>query len=133
VSRTTQTGFILDALEQALLRRKLVWENGLVHHSDRDFPSRTATLGCATVGGEKKSLTQVADLIARLAATTRRGLTPLNSQAQGWERVKLDAMLLTSSGEIWVFHWPLWPPSRLPLKRRALSSSTRMAMGQASD
>jgi putative transposase len=35
VSRTAQTGFVLDALEQALWRRKPARGGGLVHHSDR--------------------------------------------------------------------------------------------------
>jgi putative transposase len=34
-SRTAQTGFVLDALEQALWRRKPARGSGLVHHSDR--------------------------------------------------------------------------------------------------
>src|SRR3546814_9913646 len=35
VSRTAQTGFVLDALEQALAARRPVGGSGLVHHSDR--------------------------------------------------------------------------------------------------
>ena len=35
VSRTAHTGFVLDALEQALAERKPVAGGGLVHHSDR--------------------------------------------------------------------------------------------------
>jgi len=35
VSKTMQTGFVLDALEQALHDRKPVSGGGLVHHSDR--------------------------------------------------------------------------------------------------
>ena len=34
-SRTAQTGFVLDALEQALHERRPVHRGGLVHHSDR--------------------------------------------------------------------------------------------------
>jgi transposase InsO family protein len=34
-SRTAQTGFVLDTLEQALWRRKPARGSGLVHHSDR--------------------------------------------------------------------------------------------------
>jgi putative transposase len=34
-SRTAQTGFVLDALEQALYERRPVHRSGLVHHSDR--------------------------------------------------------------------------------------------------
>ena len=35
VSRTAQTGFVLDALEQALHERRPMHRGGLVHHSDR--------------------------------------------------------------------------------------------------
>jgi transposase InsO family protein len=35
VSRTAQTGFVLDALEQALHQRRSQHRGGLVHHSDR--------------------------------------------------------------------------------------------------
>ena len=35
VSRTAHTGFVLDALEQALADRRPVERGGLVHHSDR--------------------------------------------------------------------------------------------------
>ncbi|MGH6914185.1 MAG: IS3 family transposase, partial [Geminicoccales bacterium] len=35
VSRTAQTGFVLDALEQALAARRPIGGSGLVHHSDR--------------------------------------------------------------------------------------------------
>jgi transposase InsO family protein len=35
VSRTTHTGFVLDALERALHERCLLHRGGLVHHSDR--------------------------------------------------------------------------------------------------
>jgi putative transposase len=35
VSRTAQTGFALDALEQALHERRPLYRGGLVHHSDR--------------------------------------------------------------------------------------------------
>jgi transposase InsO family protein len=35
VSRTAHAGFVLDALEQALLDRRPVHRGGLVHHSDR--------------------------------------------------------------------------------------------------
>lgn len=35
VSRTTDAGFVLDALEQALHQRRPVGKSGLVHHSDR--------------------------------------------------------------------------------------------------
>jgi transposase InsO family protein len=35
VSRSAQTGFVLDALEQALCERRPVAGDGLVHHSDR--------------------------------------------------------------------------------------------------
>lgn len=35
VSRSAQTGFVLDALEQALYDRRPVRRDGLVHHSDR--------------------------------------------------------------------------------------------------
>jgi len=35
VSRSAQTGFVLDALEQALCERRPVCGDGLVHHSDR--------------------------------------------------------------------------------------------------
>jgi putative transposase len=34
-SRTAHTGFVLDALEQALYQRQPVWGGGLIHHSDR--------------------------------------------------------------------------------------------------
>jgi len=36
VSRTAHTGFVLDALEQALHERRPLHRGGLVHHSDRD-------------------------------------------------------------------------------------------------
>ena len=35
VSRTAHTGFVLDALEQALYQRRPAHHDGLVHHSDR--------------------------------------------------------------------------------------------------
>lgn len=35
VSRTAHTGFVLDALEQALHERRPLHRGGLVHHSDR--------------------------------------------------------------------------------------------------
>ena len=35
VSRTAHTGFVLDALEQALHDRRSLHRGGLVHHSDR--------------------------------------------------------------------------------------------------
>ena len=35
VSRSAQTGFVLDALEQALYERRPIRGSGLVHHSDR--------------------------------------------------------------------------------------------------
>jgi len=35
VSRSAQTGFVLDALEQALCQRRPIKGGGLVHHSDR--------------------------------------------------------------------------------------------------
>ena len=35
VSRTAHAGFVLDALEQALHRRRPLQGSGLVHHSDR--------------------------------------------------------------------------------------------------
>jgi putative transposase len=35
VSRTAHASFVLDALEQALLERRPVHRDGLVHHSDR--------------------------------------------------------------------------------------------------
>jgi transposase InsO family protein len=34
-SRTAQTGFVLDALEQALHERRPIHRGGFVHHSDR--------------------------------------------------------------------------------------------------
>ena len=36
VSRSAETGFVLDALEQALYDRRPFQRDGLVHHSDRD-------------------------------------------------------------------------------------------------
>src|SRR3546814_15146897 len=38
VSRTAQTGSVLDALEQAPAARRPVGGSGLVHHSDRGVP-----------------------------------------------------------------------------------------------
>ena len=35
VSRSAETGFVLDALEQALYDRRPCRQGGLVHHSDR--------------------------------------------------------------------------------------------------
>jgi putative transposase len=35
VSRTAHTGFVLDALEQALHDRRPLHRGGLIHHSDR--------------------------------------------------------------------------------------------------
>jgi transposase InsO family protein len=35
ISRTAQAGFVLDALEQALLERRPIRRGGLIHHSDR--------------------------------------------------------------------------------------------------
>jgi transposase InsO family protein len=40
VSRSAHTGFVLDALEQALHDRRPVHRGGLVHHSDRGQPIR---------------------------------------------------------------------------------------------
>jgi transposase InsO family protein len=38
VSRSAETGFVLDALEQALYDRRPFPRGGLVHHSDRGVP-----------------------------------------------------------------------------------------------
>src|SRR4051794_19022971 len=40
VSRSAATGFVLDALEQALYERRPFPRGGLVHHSDRGGPGR---------------------------------------------------------------------------------------------
>jgi transposase InsO family protein len=62
-SRTAHTGFVLDALEQALYDRRPVSGAGLVHHSDRGSQGRF-----------NRSSQQVDDF---LMIDERRGLPPV--------------------------------------------------------
>jgi putative transposase len=74
-SRTAQTGFVLDALEQALWRRKPARESGLVHHSDRGAQyvaiSYTERLAAA---GIEPSVGSVGDSYDNALAETVNGL-----------------------------------------------------------
>jgi putative transposase len=74
-SRTAQTGFVLDALEQALWRRKPARGSGLVHHSDRGSQyvaiSYTERLAAA---GIEPSVGSVGDSYDNALAETINGL-----------------------------------------------------------
>jgi transposase InsO family protein len=74
VSRSAQTGFVLDALEQALHARRPV-EGGLVHHSDRgvQYVSITYTRRLADAGIEP-SVGSVGDSYDNALAETVIGL-----------------------------------------------------------
>ncbi|GGJ42287.1 hypothetical protein GCM10011320_57400 [Neoroseomonas lacus] len=61
VSRTTHTGFVLDALEQALHERRPLHRDGLVHHSEAlsepaDSMREESALAFRSVGGPGRSL-----------------------------------------------------------------------------
>ena len=75
VSRTAHTGFVLDALEQALFDRRPVGGAGLVHHSDRgsQYVSIKYTERLA-VAGIEPSVGSVGDSYDNALAETINGL-----------------------------------------------------------
>ncbi len=75
VSRTADTGFVLDALEQALHERRPVHRGGLVHHSDRgsQYVSIRYTERLAEAGIEP-SVGSVGDSYDNALAETINGL-----------------------------------------------------------
>jgi putative transposase len=75
VSRTAHTGFVLDALEQALYERRPVRGGGLVHHSDRggQYVSIKYTERLAAAGIEP-SVGSVGDSYDNALAETINGL-----------------------------------------------------------
>lgn len=75
VSRTAHTGFVLDALEQALHERRPVHRGGLVHHSDRgsQYVSIRYTERLAEAGIEP-SVGSVGDSYDNALAETINGL-----------------------------------------------------------
>ncbi len=75
VSRTAQTGFVLDALEQALRERRPMHRGGLVHHSDRgsQYVSIHYTERLAQAGIEP-SVGSVGDSYDNALAETINGL-----------------------------------------------------------
>jgi putative transposase len=75
VSRTAHTGFVLDALEQALHERRPVGKTGLVHHSDRgsQYVSIRYTERLAEAGIEP-SVGSVGDSYDNALAETINGL-----------------------------------------------------------
>jgi putative transposase len=75
VSRTAHTGFVLDALEQALHERQPVHPGGLVHHSDRgsQYVSIRYTERLAEAGIEP-SVGNVGDSYDNALAETINGL-----------------------------------------------------------
>jgi putative transposase len=75
VSRSAQTGFVLDALEQALYDRRPVRSNELVHHSDRgrQYVSIRYTERLAEAGIEP-SVGSVGDSYDNALAETINGL-----------------------------------------------------------
>jgi putative transposase len=75
VSRSAQTGFVLDALEQALYDRRPVRRDGLVHHSDRgvQYVSIRYTERLAEAGIEP-SVGSVGDSYDNALAETINGL-----------------------------------------------------------
>lgn len=75
VSRSAQTGFVLDALEQALYDRRPVRRDGLVHHSDRgvQYVSIRYTERLAEAGIEP-SVGSVGDSCDNALAETINGL-----------------------------------------------------------
>ena len=74
-SRTAHTGFVLDALEQALYDRRPVGGDGLVHHSDRgsQYLSIKYTERLA-VAGIEPSVGSVGDSYDNALAETINGL-----------------------------------------------------------
>jgi len=75
VSRSAQTGFVLDALEQALHQRRPIKGGGLVHHSDRgvQYVSIRYTERLAEAGVET-SVGSVGDSYDNALAETINGL-----------------------------------------------------------
>src|SRR5882757_5475125 len=75
VSRTAHAGFVLDALEQALHKRRPVHRTGLVHHSDRgsQYVSIKYTERLAEAGVEP-SVGSVGDSYDNALAETINGL-----------------------------------------------------------
>jgi putative transposase len=75
VSRSARTGFVLDALEQALYDRRPVRRDGLVHHSDRgvQYVSIRYTERLAEAGIEP-SVGSVGDSYDNALAETINGL-----------------------------------------------------------
>ena len=75
VSRTAHTGFVLDALEQALHERRPMQRDGLVHHSDRgsQYVSIKYTERLAEAGIEP-SVGSVGDSYDNALAETINGL-----------------------------------------------------------
>jgi transposase InsO family protein len=74
-SRTAQTGFVLDALEQALHERRPVGKGGLIHHSDRgvQYVSIKYTERLADAGIEP-SVGSIGDSYDNALAETINGL-----------------------------------------------------------
>jgi transposase InsO family protein len=75
VSRSAVTGFVLDALEQALCERRPFHQDGLVHHSDRgsQYVSIRYTERLAEAGIEP-SVGSVGDSYDNALAETINGL-----------------------------------------------------------
>src|SRR3954470_5329037 len=75
VSRSAETGFVLDALEQALYDRRPFPQSGLVHHSDRgsQYVSIRYTERLAEAGIEP-SVGSVGDSYDNALAETINGL-----------------------------------------------------------
>jgi putative transposase len=75
VSRSAETGFVLDALEQALYDRRPFPQSGLVHHSDRgsQYVSIRYTERLANAGIEP-SVGSVGDSYDNALAETINGL-----------------------------------------------------------
>ena len=75
VSRTAHTGFVLDALEQALHQRRPAQQKGLIHHSDRgsQYVSIKYTERLAEAGIEP-SVGSVGDSYDNALAETINGL-----------------------------------------------------------
>ena len=75
VSRTAQTGFVLDALEKALHERRPLHRGGLVHNSDRG--SQYVSLNCTerlVQGGIEPSVGSVGDSYDNALAESINGL-----------------------------------------------------------
>ena len=98
VSRSPKTGFVLDALEQALYSRRPAHKGGLIHHSDRGSQyvsiRYTERLGKA---GIEPSVGSVGDACDNALAETINGLykTEMIRRRRSWktmEEVEMETL-----------------------------------------